>query len=187
MLLIYILTLIYRQWLFIFDVGGCFLLCFRTVDAGCEDVNNALVKQIQDWGMMNDTHGLCGTGQKCLYQVRGPITEYNNNTTSGSVRWRGGNLAFFSEVKCLKGLFIHGTESKQSLNIGGVEVGGRESPEVGRTLVEDCRVLQSANYDHGWSVSLWWQTGSRCELNISSRILPACVSRPLKCKRRMDR
>ena len=71
----------------------------------------------------------------------------------GSVRWRDGRLAF-SEVICLKGLFVHRTKPKQRLNIGGVEVGGRESPEVGRTLVENCRGLRSANYDHGWSVSM---------------------------------
>ena len=106
-------------------------------------------------------------------------------------------------------LFINRTEPKQRLNIGGVEVGRRESPTVRRTLVEDCLGLRSENYDHGWSVSPRWQTGSRCELNISTiyvtlfpiweggpiiwisgllvPILPACVSRPLKCKRRMDR
>ena len=93
----------------------------------------------------------------------------------GSVRWRGGRLAF-SEVKCLKGLFIHRTELRQRLNIGGVEFGGRESPEVGRMLMEDCKGLRSANYDHGWSVSPWWQTGSRCELNISTWMVCHVIS-----------
>ena len=54
---------------------------------------------------------------------------------------------FISSIRL--GLFLHRTEPKPGFNIGGVEVGGRESPEVGRTLVEDCRVQRSANYDHG--------------------------------------
>ena len=110
-------------------------------------------------------------------------------------------------MKCLKGLFLHRTEPKQRFNIGGVEVGGRESPEVGRTLVEDCRIMtmaevclhgdkldQNANsihvYPQEWSVTLFpileggpiiWISG------LLVPILPSCVSRPLKCKRRMDR
>ena len=39
--------------------------------------------------------------------------------------------------------------NRTKAKIGGVEVGGHESPEVERTLVEDCRGLRSANYDHG--------------------------------------
>ena len=115
-------------------------------------------------------------------------------------------------MKCLKGLFIHRTEPKQRLNVGGVEVAGRESLEVGRTLVEDrpgeggcdqimnmaevClhadKLDQYANsiYPQEWSVTFFpileggpiiWISG------LLVPILPACVSRPLKCKRRMDR
>ena len=39
--------------------------------------------------------------------------------------------------------------NRTKAKIGGVEVGGRELPEVGRTLGEDCQGLRSANYDHG--------------------------------------
>ena len=38
--------------------------------------------------------------------------------------------------------------NRTKAKIGGVELGGRESPEVGRTLVEG-GLSGAANYDHG--------------------------------------
>ena len=39
----------------------------------------------------------------------------------------------------IKSLFLHRTQPKQRLNIGGVGAGGCGSPELIRMLVEDCR------------------------------------------------
>ena len=129
-------------------------------------------------------------------------------TCRRTVRWRGGRLAFI-KVKCLKEFFLHRTEPKQRFNIGRVEVGGRESPEVGRTLVEDLTravsklwpwlkcvsmvtnwIKMRTQYIHRNGLShyfLFWKVaplfGYLCYLFPYC----ACVSRPLKCKRQMDR
>jgi len=52
------------------------------VNASCENVNNALVEQIDEWGMNHS----CGTGQRCFYQLSTNNGSYLTGTHTTRVK-----------------------------------------------------------------------------------------------------